>query len=201
MDRAVSPVIGTVVLVVIVILLASTFTVGLPGMVDFGRLGETVEGLREAPDDHSIPTGELVSALEDDALESGARHRIEFHIRDGSNTAGNSLNVVQIEYEATDVTAMDARSDVTKLGIDTDGDRKVDVNAHGDLECCPPSDGVIVTDGGHTLRLELSGNYNLEEDDTVIVVYDDVTNPGEGTYDVTVSVNGDVSRTGQLTTE
>ncbi|MDY6779657.1 MAG: hypothetical protein SV760_03750, partial [Halobacteria archaeon] len=76
----------------------------------------------------------------------------------------------------------------------------VDRWADQDVECCPPSDGVIATGGGDILNIEFSGNFNLNANDTVIFAYDRMTNPGSDD-NVEVSINpssGDDSKTGTL---
>lgn len=201
-SRAVSPVVGVALVVVITLLLASMFAVGAVELADFGTEREQVD---ELTDGDGAGTGgdgyraELIWARDDDAGTTTS-HVVNYTIASDSDTAGNSLNSVEIRYPdgSADVSGVDERSDVVTVGVDEDRDGEIEVDATGDVECCPPGDGVIVSDGGNTLRIELSGNYNLEGGDALIVEYEAVENPGAGDYSVTVDVNGDVTDSGTL---
>jgi hypothetical protein len=150
------------------------------------------------PDESAPDPGQLIRARDPGA---GARttHVVNYSIARDSATAGNSLGSVVIEYPdgSADVTGVDERRDVRLVGIDEDRDGTIDVDATDDIECCPPGDGVITPDE-NTLRIEFSGNYNLEGGDALVIEYEDVRNPSAGEYPVTVTVNGEVSDTGTL---
>lgn len=204
-ERAVSPVVGVALAVVITLLLASMFAVGVVEMADFGMEREQVQGLTEgnggaaADADGEGYRSELIWAR-DDGPDATTTHVVNYTIASDSDTAGNSLNSVEIRYpdSSADVSDVDERSDVVTVGIDEDRDGELEADATSDVECCPPGDGVIISDGGHTLRIELSGNYNLEAGDALLVEYAAVENPGAGGYGVTVAVNGDVTDSGTL---
>lgn len=195
--RGISPLVGTVFVVVITLLLVSMFAAGAIEMANFGTERELVADLTESSGDDY--RSELVWARDDGADET-TTHVVNYTVATGSATAGNSLNSVVVEYPdgTVDVSGVDERSEVTTVGIDEDRDGAIDVDATGDVECCPPSDGVKVSDGGNTLTIELSGNYDLEEGDSLIVEYESVDNPAAGDHAVTVGVNGDVSDSGTL---
>lgn len=200
--RAISPLIGTVLLVVITLLLASMFAVGTTGLVDFGDDRERVDDLTDQSSG-GTQNGDYRSELvwaRDDGPDETAAHVVNYTIATGSDTAGNSLNSVVIEYPdgSADATGVDDRMDVTTVGIDEDRDGDIEVDATDDVECCPPDDGVKVSDGGNTLTIELSGNYDLEGGDALIVEFRRVENPGSGDYAVTVDVNGDATDSGTL---
>ncbi|WP_251343380.1 hypothetical protein [Haloplanus halophilus] len=156
----------------------------------------------EDPEDDPDESGRLVQAREDDP-NGITSHVVRYTVAPNSNTAGNSLNSVVVRYPSgsADASGVDERADVVTVGIDEDRDGSIEVDATSDVECCPPGDGVIVSGGGNTLRIELSGNHGLDGGDTLVVEYGDVENPGEGDYTVTVGVNGDVTDTGTLTIE
>jgi len=140
---------------------------------------------------------------DESTVNATTSHRVNYTIDAGSDAAGNSLNSVEMRYSdgSANVSEVDDRSDVETVGIDEDLDGKIETDVRDspdDLECCAPSDGVIVSDDGNTLRLEFSGNYNLNEREAVIVEYSDVQNPSEGNYSVTVDVNDEVSKSGYL---
>lgn len=199
-QRGIGPVIGVVLVVVITMLLASVFAAGAVELADFGTESDVVRDLTDrngAADDRY--RSELVWARDDGAGETTA-HVVNYTIATGSDTAGNSLNSVVIEYPAGSVSVsdVDERSEVVTVGIDEDRDGTIDTDATDDVECCPPGDGVKVSDDGHTLTIELSGNSNLGGGDSLIVEYEAVENPAAGDYNVTVGVNGDVSDSGTL---
>lgn len=200
--RAITPLIGTVLLVVITLLLASMFAVGTTELVDFRDDRERVDDVTDLSSDGTRNDGyrpELIWARDDEPGET-ATHVVNYTIANASATAGNSLNSVVIEYPdgSADVSSVDDRVDVTTVGIDEDRDGDIDVDATDDVECCPPDDGVKVSDGGNTLTIELSGNYDLEGGDALVVEFRRVKNPGSGDYTVTVGVNGDVTDSGTL---
>jgi flagellin-like protein len=196
--RAIAPVIGVALLVVVTLLLASMFAVGAMEMVEFGMEREQVDALTGGETDGY--RAELIWARDDGAGATTA-HVVNYTIAPGSDTVGNSLNSVEIRYPdgSANVSDVDERSDVVTVGIDRDRDGEIEVDATSDVECCPPGDGVVVADDGNTLRIELSGNYGLEAGDALIVEYEAVENPGSGDYSVTVDVNGDVTDSGTLT--
>jgi len=205
-ERAISPIIGVALMVVITLLLATMFAAGAVSMADFDSEREDVADLTDGPVDGSADAesnaDELLWAV-DDGADTTTTHVVNYTIAADSDTAGNSLNSVTVEYESgsADVSGVDERADVTLVGIDEDRDGTVETDATGDVECCPPGDGVIVSDGGNTLRIEFSGNYNLAAGDALVVRYESATNPSAGDYGVSVTVNGEVNDAGTLEVE
>lgn len=199
--RAISPVVGVALAVVITLLLASMFAVGAMEMAEFGMEREEVRDLTGADGDASGDgyRSELVWAR-DGSPGATTNHVVNYTIASDSDTAGNSLNSVEIRYPdgTVDVSGVDERSEIVTVGIDEDRDGAIEVDATADVECCPPGDGVIISDGGNTIRVELSGNHDLEAGDALIVEYEAVENPTVGDYGVTVDVNGDVTDSGTL---
>ncbi|MGQ3329635.1 type IV pilin [Halorubrum sp. FL23] len=201
-ERAISPVIGVALVVVITLLLATMFAAGAVHLADFDSEREDVHDLTDGPVDGDADAtagdeshaGELVRAV-DDGAGATTTHVVNYTVAADSDTAGNSLNSVTVEYESgsVDVSGVDERAAVTLVGIDGDRDGTVETDATGDVECCPPGDGVIVSDGGNTLRIEFSGSYSLEAGDALAVRYESVTNPSAGEYGVSVTVNGEVN--------
>ncbi|WP_435069314.1 type IV pilin [Haloplanus sp. C73] len=206
-ERAISPVIGVTLMVVVTLLLASMFAVGAVNLADFGMeremvgdlTDESADGAEDVPDAHASA---LIWAV-DDGAGATTTHVVNYTIASDSDTAGNSLNSITIAYAdgSADMSGVDERSDVVLAGVDSDRDGTIEADATSDVECCPPGDGVIVSDGGNTLRIEFSGNYNLEAGDALVVKYQSATNPSAGDYGVTVTVNGDVDDTGTLEIE
>lgn len=202
--RGISPLVGTVLVVIITLLLASMFAAGAVGIADFGTERDSVAELTDGSEIGVGTAGgdyraELIWAR-DDGADATTTHVVNYTIASDSDTAGNSLNSIVIEYPdgSADVSNVDTREEIITVGIDEDRDGTIDVDATDDVECCPTDDGVKISDGGNTLTIELSGNYNLEAGDSLIVEYESVDNPAAGGYTVTVGVNGDVSDTGTL---
>jgi flagellin-like protein len=200
--RAITPLVGVVIIVVITLLLASMFAVGTTELADLGDERDRVDDLT-GPSSNGAQSGDYRAELiwaRDDGSDETTAHVVNYTIATGSDTAGNSLNSVVIEYPdgSADATDVDDRADVTTVGIDEDRDGDIEVDATDDVECCPPDDGVKISDGGNTLTIELSGNYDLEAGDALVVEFEWVENPGSGDYAVTVGVNGDVTDSGTL---
>jgi flagellin-like protein len=200
--RAITPLIGVVILVIITLLLASMFAVTTTGLADFGSERKQVDYLTGLSSDGTQKgnyRSELIWAR-DNGSDETTSHVVNYTIASGSDTAGNSLNSIVIEYPdgSADVGGVDARADIIIVGIDQNRDGDVDVDATDDVECCPPDDGVKTSNGENTLTIELSGNYNLNGGDALIVEFKNVENPGSGDYSVTVGINGDVTDGGTL---
>ncbi len=186
-DRGVSPVVGTILMVAIVILLASLlmfnaslFAGEIPGLPEFGSSAGSGSG--------------VIFAL-DDSPETTVQHRVEIPIPGDSNLDGDSLNTVTVDYKNDTVQLRQSgTADVTKIGIDEDEDNEIETSSMSDL------DGVSVLDGGDELGLSLGGNHNLNGGMQVIVVYDAVQNPPTGVYPAAVTLNGypDLSRLGTI---
>jgi PGF-CTERM protein len=104
------------------------------------------------------------------------------------NTSTGSLNGYRVNYQDTgaDVSNVGVE-DVVAVGIDRDDDADgttTDVNVSDDLS------GVSSSNNGGTLSVSFGGSYSLNEGDEIVVVYENVTNPGEaGTYDVGIDIN------------
>ena len=198
--RAISPVVGIALLLGIVVILGlvvGAMTIGFAGELDSDE-AEAIGEYRTG--EHSTYRSKLVWAR-NDATGATTSHVVNYTITSGSDTAGNSLNSVVIDYPAgtVDTTGLNSRDEIVMVGIDSNQDETVDTDATNDVECCPPDDGVKISNDGTTLTIELSGNYNLEAGDSLIIEYESVVNPSSGgNYSVTVEVNGEVTDSGSL---
>lgn len=101
--RGISSVIGTVLMVVLTILLASAFAVG-----EFDTIDREVDRVRQAGESHA---GELVWSVPRVAATT-ATHRVEYYVPNDSDTVGNSPNSVEIDYSVT----VTLNGDVSKAG-------------------------------------------------------------------------------------
>ncbi|MGZ0748500.1 PGF-pre-PGF domain-containing protein [Haloparvum sp. AD34] len=111
-----------------------------------------------------------------------ATHRIEAVV--GSVDAGASLDAFTVDYpvergttELTDVGLGDVR-----VGIDTDGDGRVETSLTDALTAVR-----ITTDG--RIHLSFDGSYTLTEAETVVVTVANVHNPDAGDHEVAVEIN------------
>jgi PGF-CTERM protein len=101
------------------------------------------------------------------------------------NAVGGSWTSFQVEYQATDVSNV-GQNDVVKIGINRDNDAPddtIDVDVSDDLSSAGADNN------GHTLDVGLGGNYGLQQNDELVVVYENAQNPSAGDYDVTLHVN------------
>ncbi|MCD2198301.1 PGF-CTERM sorting domain-containing protein [Halobacterium sp. KA-4] len=101
------------------------------------------------------------------------------------NAVGGSWTSFQVEYQATDVSNV-GQNDVVKIGIDRDNDAPgdtIDVDVSDDLSSAGADNN------GHTLDVGLGGNYGLQQNDELVVVYENAQNPRAGDYDVALHVN------------
>jgi hypothetical protein len=158
----------------------------------------------------------------DDGGGGGGRstQRVEFPIVPGSPSVGNSLDTLEIVYpNDVDVTPLinecadstNAQNGISppcpgliEVGLDTNGDGTTDVDATGEVECCPPDpdpnvgDGVMVPSSVWTdtngLRIELGNGPNLDAGDTVVAEYpigDPKARTGCSNAEVTVNADSE----------
>jgi hypothetical protein len=153
------------------------------------KVGEEVPSRQDIA---SVSTRTRVGYIgdEEEAKQGIDVHRVEFPVSVGSPLAGDSLDEISIDYGsgAVDVSPLvDACADspnarsgtsppcpgLVTSGIDGDGDLSVDPgrDATDDVECCPPSDGLMTGGSSDVLEVEFAGNYNLFEGDTVIAEF------------------------------
>ena len=133
---------------------------------------------------------DLVQVRDDTAGATNVEMEVNFRIEPGSPTIGNSLNSVEIDVGSgsPDMFSGTGQSDVVEMGVDTDGDGRIDDDIESDI------DSWDVTDGGSTLTVGLGGSAytNPQAGDTVILTVDGVDNPASpGTYDVRIQTSGD----------
>lgn len=198
--RGVSNIIAIALLLGIVVILGVVLGSVIPEFA--AKLDE--DDVEDIGDHQTGEAGEYRNELiwaRDNSAGATATHVVNYTIASDSDTAGNSLNSVVIEYPSgsVDASGLDDRDEVVMVGVDEDRDGTVDEDATSDVECCPPDDGVKISNNGATVTIELSGNYNLEAGDSLIVEYERVQNPSSsGNYSVTVGVNGDVTDSGSL---
>ncbi|WP_222914282.1 pentapeptide repeat-containing protein [Natrinema sp. SYSU A 869] len=102
-----------------------------------------------------------------------ATHRVT--VDTSANEVGNSLSSVRVNYHADgsyDGSIQDVGvDDVRRIGIDTDSDGHIEVNVADDLKSAETKNV------GETLLFDLGGNYGLYAGESVVVVFDDATNP------------------------
>jgi hypothetical protein len=137
----------------------------------------------------------------DDAPGVTTSHVVSLNVT--GNAVGNSLNQVTVDYlsgdtNVSETAAGDDLDNLRAMGLDTDGDGRIETNVMDDVE----TSDFEAQDDGSTLVIELTGNYNLAAGDELIVVYDAVVNPSTpGTYDVDIDLNGDRVYDGSIAIE
>ena len=197
--RAVSPLVGTLLMVALVILLASMLSVTVLG-VDLPSLATYERGIGERSDSTGAPYdyGDNITAV-DNGAGTTTKHVVTLNVT--GNAVGNSLNQLTVTYDGGETVVSDSSKepveDLRVTGIDEDGDGRIDDDAMGDVE-----DGdVTVADDGSELVVEWTGNHDLDAGDKLIVVYGAVTNPDStGDHDGAIDLNGDRVYDGAITT-
>ncbi|WP_435095931.1 hypothetical protein [Halarchaeum sp. P4] len=133
-------------------------------------------------------TGTVAAAasgtIDTDPADPGANATHTVSVDVTSNEAGNSLSTVYVNYSADPAFDGDVSNvttaDVLAVGIDMDEDGDIDRNAT-DLKNVLHRNGTVVFDFG--------GDTDIDYNESVIVTYDNVTNPTTGSYNVTLDVN------------
>lgn len=193
-NRAISPVVGVALLLGILVALVTAVSVGLLGFGSelsaepFERVVADESDAAEAKPPYEY--GDNITAV-DTGAGATTSHVVTLNIT--GNTIGNSLNQITIDYtqEETDVSdtaAGSSLSDLRTIGIDTDKNGEIDKDAMGDVE----QDDFNAENNGGKLVIELSGNYDLNADDELVIIYEEVENPpSTGTYTADINLNGD----------
>lgn len=180
--RAVSPVVGVVLLVAITILLAGSMTF----VFAFGDGLESPELATPTPEDGAAgadgtPSGPLY-AVDASAGAEGIEHAVL--VEANATMDGKELSDIKVDYgdSGGDPDGASSFDDITEVGVDTDGDGDIEVDLHDDL------DGVNTNDNSR-IRVALDTTYELSAGDTVVVQFDGVDNPdAAGEYDATVAL-------------
>jgi flagellin-like protein len=199
--RGVSPVLGVVLMVVLTVLLASVFAAGL------GALGRSVEQnerqlqrtLADAGEGVATASGnpwggergDLIRPSNNQAGATDVRYRINFTIRSGSDTIGNSLNSIRLEVPSSspDMFSNTSQSDLDRLVVDEGSDGTVD----RDITSNVTVDQWNVNNGGSELKIGFSGSaYTPSANESIVMILDGVDNPNSaGTYDMEAETSGD----------
>lgn len=191
--RAVSPVVGVALMVVVVVLLASV-TAGFALTFD-EELQEP--GIRTAD---GTDVGDVNPWSEDDLLApknatAGAedvRYRLLFEVKPGDNVSDDDVDLVNIDV------AVDTGDDMfTEVG--SADFEKLEVNGET-LEASAEDITWDSASGGSELAIEFTDmEYDPSAGDEVVLVFGGVDNPEEpGTYAIDVELNGDDRKSGQL---
>lgn len=183
-----SPVVGTVLLVVITVLLASTLA--------FAFALDTNDRLAE-----DVITGDLGGdTLQTDLVVAedatpGADGVVHSAVVEVDDAAGTTLDSITVEYPKDDVDlSTQSHDEILTIGVDTDED--------GDFERTFDEDdvsGVNTNDDDSELTVTFDTATTLSAGERVTVRYDEAVNPdAAGEYAVSVTLNGDQTETGTL---
>lgn len=190
--RAISPVVGIALMIIITLLLASVVSVG------FGTYGNDLDEKKDQFDDRvSTASGNpwtgsranLVGLSNNEAGATDVRARVNFTIRPESDTVGNSLNSIYLEVTTGSPSMFSGadQGDLIRAGVDENSDGTIDRDIASDVN------GWEVQNGGSAVKIEFSGAaYTASENDSVIAVVGDVNNPTDaGSYDLRAETSGD----------
>lgn len=123
------------------------------------------------------------------AAGSTATHTVWTDVESADDNA--SLRDVDVDYGSASRKA-DIQNvgtdDVVKVGIDEDGDGTVDTDVSDSLS------GITYGSNYHKITFEFDGKYTLSGSDSLVVVYQNVTNPKQpGTYETQIAINHDTT--------
>jgi flagellin-like protein len=195
--RAISPVLGVLLMVALTLVLAAVFASG--ALTAGEGLGEKRDQFDEAVGQTPVSTamgnpwagdrGDLIRPANNRAGATDVEYRVNFTIEPGSDTIGNSLNSVYIEVTtgSPPMFASTAREDLQRVVVDKGSDGTADQEITGDVN------GWTVQNGGTALKIEFTGAaYTPQADDSIIVEFDGVDNPDTaGSYDLRAQTSGD----------
>lgn len=193
--RAVSPVVGAVLMVVLTVLLAGTFTFAIHLDTNEDLADDVASGdLGSGDDDDGLQDG-LVVAENDTAGASDIVHATDIEV---DEAAGTTLESITIEYPKDDVDlSTQQHEDVIEIGVDTDGDGEYE-HTFDENDVA----GVNTNNDNSELTISFDTGFTLSEGDRVTVRYEGADNPDDaGEYDVTVTLNDVQTETGTLVVE
>lgn len=187
--QAMSPVLGTVLMVAVTIMLASVVSAGVLTMGDQLEEPNITPPPATASGNPWVGSlGDLVALSDNTAGAEDVRYRVNFVVAKGSDTDGNSLNSVELRMEDSSLAMFSdtSQSSLAEAKVDTDDDGDYETNISDDLN------GWTDSDGGATVKIEFGGVYTADVDDSIVIVFDGVDNPdAAGTYDLEVQTSGD----------
>ena len=179
-DRAVSPVFGAVLMIVLTILLASTIVIGLSTDLPESAASDVASG--DLADDDPLQD-DLVVAEESAAGADGVVHST---VVEATDAGGEEWDELTVDYPK-DPVDLDTTShdEVLTIGVDAD-----DIS------------GVNTNDDDSVLTVTFDTGYELQDGDRVHLRYDGASNPdAPGEYDVSVRINDAEWTDGTLTIE
>lgn len=191
-DRAVSPVVGVALLVVITVLLAGSLTFVFNIDVNEQTADRVANGnLRDEADD----------GLQDDLVVAedptpGTTDIVHSTVVEVDDASGTELDSITVDYPKDDMDlSTQEHNEILTIGVDTNGD--------GSLErTFDESDisGVNTNDDNSELTVTFDIGYTFDEGDRVKIRYEGVNNPdAAGDYAVSVTLNGAQTEDGTLT--
>ena len=179
-DRAISPVVGAVLMIVLTLLLATTIAVGLSADLPTSTASDIASG--DLGNDDPLQS-ELVVAEDRTAGVDGVVHSTVVGVDDAD---GQEWTELTVDYPKDPVDLDTTQHDeIRTVGVDTDAD--------GDLERTFEADdvsGVNTNDDDSVLTVTLDTGYELQEGDRIHLRYEGANNPdAAGEYDVRVRIN------------
>ena len=195
--RAISPVIGVILMVVLVVMLASVVAGLVFAFSDTPNTDTVFEGGEEDGESGVVSPWDSDPLLAPEDPTAGAtdvRYRMYFEIKDG-DAEGNSLNDVTIEVNTSDeMFPGTGQNDIEIFEVNkTDGTT---------FDISDDVDGWSTENDGSKLVIGLGGSAytNPKIGDAIIIIFDGVDNPADpGTYDLDVQINGgDDQQEGEL---
>lgn len=190
-NRAVSPLVGVLLLVVLTLLISSVISYQLT------ELGGGLESKRAQYED-SVATlsgnpwsgekGDVFRVSNNEAGATNVKYRVNFTIEPGSPVVGENLGHLYIEVTTgtPDMFSNSELDDLITAGVDVDSDGSIDYDLSSDIA------GWEVKNGGSGLKIDSDDtDYVASEGDSIIMVFEGVDNPDSpGEYELRAETNG-----------
>ena len=168
----------------------TTLAVALAAMIALAGCSAVLPGDQSEPESTATPEeGIAVENSSTGATDVNQTLRIDVN----ESMAGAELAELGATYPRDRFTIDSAQHEDIVLGVDTDGDGAIDREFN-------ETHVSGVNNNAYSFDITLDTGYTLEEGDTVVLRYPEVTNPDRtGDYDVEVRVNGQSAATATVT--
>lgn len=179
-DRAISPVVGAVLMIVLTLLLATTLAVGLSADLPASTASDIASG--DLGDEDTLQS-ELVVAEDRTPGGDDVVHSTVVGVDDA---AGQEWTELTVDYPKDPIDLDTTQHDeILEIGVDTDADGDLDET----FDAADVS-GVNTNDDDSVLTVTFDTGYELQDGDRVHLRYEGANNPdAAGEYDVRVRIN------------
>lgn len=196
--------IGVVLMVALTLVLASVFAAGVgtfgEGLNDAERQYDAAATNDETTTITGNPwsgsRGDLIRISDTRAGATDVTYRVNFTIKPDSGAVGDSVESIYLEVTtgSPDMFSSTELADLDMAGIDEGSDGTIDQHISDDAE------GWSVQESGSALEIGFSTDYTVGANDSIIIIFDGVSNPETaGEYDVFVETSDGTRHDGTIT--